>query len=144
MIRPCPKGVVQWQRQTTARTLKSGVTVNVFEGSAAMIDDLGEQHMAATLRGAWRAAEQMEVYARTNAPWTDRTTKARRGLRGYAGASPLRRDCWCAAIQHGEDVHYGVWLENRWNGRYAIIGPTQQAFTHRVGEIVADAVRGVV
>ena len=58
-------------------------------------------------------------YARTNAPWTDRTANARNGLFATAqnGGGTYR-------IIIGHTVSYGPWLEVRWSGRYAIIRPT--------------------
>lgn len=64
-------------------------------------------------------ASQAEGEMRANAPWTDRTGNARNGLRGEAFHEPNR---------HGFDlfhsVPYGIWLEIRWSGKYAIIEPT--------------------
>lgn len=58
-------------------------------------------------------------YARSNAPWTDRTTNARNGL--FARAE---RDRPVYRIVIGHSVPYGLWLEVRWSGRYAILRPT--------------------
>lgn len=64
-------------------------------------------------------ASRSEESARANAPWTDRTGNARSGLRAKPFHAPNR---------HGFDlfhsVPYGIWLEVRWSGRYAIIEPT--------------------
>lgn len=70
---------------------------------------------AATAYHATRAV----AYARSNAPWTDRTTNARNGLFARAErAAPVYR------IIFGHSVPYGLWLEVRWSGRYQIIRPT--------------------
>lgn len=58
-------------------------------------------------------------YARDNAPWTDRTSNARNGL--FATAE---RDRPRYRIIVGHSVPYGIWLEVRFAGRYAIIRPT--------------------
>jgi len=64
-------------------------------------------------------APRTQSYARSNAPWKDRTGNARNGL--FADAT------------HGHDLHeivlrhsvpYGIWLEVRFEGKYAIIVPT--------------------
>ena len=63
------------------------------------------------------------AYARQNAPWTDRTTNARNGLFSRVnrqGAGPLRQ----YELILGHSVPYGLWLETRWSGRYAIVKPT--------------------
>ena len=31
-------------------------------------------------------------------------------------------------LGHGANVHYGIWLEVRWGGRFAIIVPTIEHF----------------
>jgi selenocysteine lyase/cysteine desulfurase len=72
--------------------------------------------VGATEYGATKA----QGYAKTHAKWTDQTANARQGLRAFAihetGKSTI-------VITHG--VPYGIWLEVRFSGRYAIIGPTQ-------------------
>lgn len=61
-----------------------------------------------------------ETFSRTNAPWTDRTGNARQGLFAQHDAEPM--------VVHRLVVYgtmpYTYWLEVRWSGRYAIIGPT--------------------
>ena len=59
------------------------------------------------------------AYMRKNATWTDRSTNARNGLDATAErAHPVYR----IVFSHG--MPYGVWLEIRFSGRYAIIRPT--------------------
>lgn len=58
-------------------------------------------------------------YARQAAPWTDRTSNARNGLFAKAESSGTSH-----RIIVGHGVSYGIWLEVRWSGRYAIIRPT--------------------
>lgn len=61
-----------------------------------------------------------ETYARTNAPWHDNTGNARAGLFAKHDAEHM--------VQHTLTVYgtmpYTFWLEVRWSGKYAIIGPT--------------------
>lgn len=64
-------------------------------------------------------ATQAVAFARTNAPWTDRTGNARNGL--FARAE---RDAPVYRIIIGGSVPYQVWLEVRFSGRYQIIRPT--------------------
>lgn len=64
-------------------------------------------------------ALRAEAYARLNAPWTDRTTNARGGLEAVA---VNRTDHHEIIIYH--TMPYGIFLEIRWAGRYAIIRPT--------------------
>jgi hypothetical protein len=62
---------------------------------------------------------QTEAYAKNNAPWKDQTGNARSGLR----ARP-RHDSNSHFIDVYHSVPYGIWLEVRFEGRYAIIIPT--------------------
>lgn len=61
------------------------------------------------------------AYARQNAPWTDRTTNARNGLFATVGYARGNR---AFVMVIGHSVPYGIWLETRFSGRYAIIRPT--------------------
>ena len=58
---------------------------------------------------------------RRNATWKDRTGNARNGLMAKAFHDKGRRSVLLVLFHR---VPYGVWLEVRWSGRYAIIGPT--------------------
>lgn len=66
---------------------------------------------------------KMENHAKLNAPWTDRTTNARNGLAARSG-----RDGKTRFIVLFHQVPYGIWLETRWSGKYAIIMPTIDKF----------------
>jgi hypothetical protein len=63
---------------------------------------------------------RIETHMKSSAPWTDRTGNARSGLRAKAGHAPFKShwiDLW-------HSVPYGIWLEVRFAGRYAIVIPT--------------------
>ena len=66
-------------------------------------------------------AEELVDYARTNAPWTDRTGDARAGL---VAEVLNENNNLQVTLQH--TVSYGIWLEIRWGARYAIIIPTME------------------
>lgn len=70
---------------------------------------------------AVKFAEELRDYARQNAPWDDMTGDARGGLDANVNADG---DLLSVGLFHGVD--YGIWLEIRWNGRYAIILPTME------------------
>lgn len=74
------------------------------------------QHKAAIIAAANFAAPQIESFMKSNARWTDRTGAARNGLRAKVYASGNK----CAIVLY-HSVDYGVWLEVRWGGKYAII-----------------------
>lgn len=81
-------------------------------------------------------------YARTNAPWTDRTGNARAGLAAKHESTPM--------VQHSLVIYhtmpYGRYLELRWSGRYAIIGPTMlhsaPELASKVTAAVSRAIKG--
>lgn len=78
------------------------------------------------LAAAHWSAPQGEAYMRNNASWTDRTGNARNGLRATVVQGP---DSVAIVLFHS--VPYGVFLEVRWGGKYAIIAPGM-AFTSHV------------
>jgi len=78
------------------------------------------------LAGALKAftsyqADKIQDHMRNTAPWTDRTGNARQGLfaKGVNGAGEN-------AIVMYHTVPYGIWLEVRHSGQYAVITPTLQ------------------
>lgn len=64
-----------------------------------------------------------ETYAKTKAPWTDRSTNARSGLTttwsGNISSSGARFQ-----IDVFHRVPYGIWLEIKYNGKFSIINKT--------------------
>ncbi|MGE3487447.1 MAG: hypothetical protein AB7L09_22225 [Nitrospira sp.] len=71
---------------------------------------------------------------REGAPWTDRTTAARNGL----VAIPENQDDG-ASMHLIHSVPYGIWLEIRWSGRYAIIGPVRDRIAPQVLKLAGEA-----
>ena len=102
-----------------------------FERGLSTLLSTSERKIATTMR---YFANRAESSAKSNAPWTDQTGNARNGLRGmYEGGGSQHR----IVLQHG--VPYGIWLEVRFSGRYAIIQPTIQ----RIAPEVFAALRGI-
>lgn len=66
-----------------------------------------------------QVAEEVELYAKENAPWEDRTGDARDGLTAEA---ITEGSTMVIVLYH--TVDYGIWLEVRNSGEYAIILPT--------------------
>lgn len=64
------------------------------------------------------------AYMKVNARWTDRTGNARNGLSTEVEWKPKELH----AIRLFHRMWYGIFLETRWAGRYAIILPTIQKF----------------
>lgn len=93
------------------------------EGSLRQMDEAlvayGERVIEAVKAVAKYFEPVLEEYARQNAPWTDRTGNARQTL--HAWSDELANDIVELWIGHG--MEYGLWLEVRWGGRYAIVWP---------------------
>lgn len=81
-----------------------------------------------------------ETYARTNAPWTDETGNARAGLFANHDSEPM--------VKHELTIYgtmpYTFWLEVKWSGKYAIIGPTMLNIAPRLSGDLAAAVSRAV
>lgn len=73
-------------------------------------------------------ATKAEALMRQNARWTDRTGNARNGLR--ARAQHLPGGAHSLVLYH--TMPYGVWLEVRWGGKYAVIAPTMRQVTPKL------------
>lgn len=78
-----------------------------------------DRTMRAAVITANSMAPEVENYMRTSAPWQDQTGNARNGLfaRPYVSGDEVGIVC-------GHSVFYGVFLETRFSGRYAVIAPT--------------------
>jgi hypothetical protein len=108
-----------------------GATDAFFEWAGGYAKILWKDSLSGNLRkgpkrvqeAAWATAQYMaprvESYMKINAPWTDRTGNARNGL-----AARAYRDQETVGIVLFHQVPYGIWLETRWDGAYAIINPT--------------------
>jgi hypothetical protein len=78
---------------------------------------------------------RLENHAKLNAPWTDRTTNARNGLIARAGRTT---DVHYIVLAH--QVPYGIYLETRWEAKYAIIMPTIEKF----GPEIMDTIQKIL
>jgi hypothetical protein len=81
-----------------------------------------------------------ETFARQNAPWVDRTGNARNGLFVAHEKEPM-------VIHKLITYHtmpYGLWLEVRWSGRYAIIGPTMLAMSPQLAIVLAESIKRAI
>jgi hypothetical protein len=75
------------------------------------------------------AENEMKAGAR----WTDRTGNARAGL-----VSEASRDGGNFYLNLASMASYGIWLEIRWSGKYAIVGPVQEQIAPRLAQMIAD------
>lgn len=61
-------------------------------------------------------------FAKINAPWTDRTGNARGGLHADVNFGPEHN--FFAELILAHSVYYGIFLEVRFSGKFAILMPT--------------------
>jgi hypothetical protein len=64
------------------------------------------------------SSDKARTYMKTNAPWTDRTGNARQTLNSHAEHTTEYHE-----IHLYGGMPYQIFLEVRWAGRFAIIGP---------------------
>lgn len=97
-----------------------------WEGIDAMIaalTDYQNKVLGAIGAVADYIAPIMETFAKQNASWTDRTGNARQSLHGFV--EEVSKEIIDIYLSHGMD--YGIYLETRFQGRFAIIYPTLEA-----------------
>lgn len=100
----------------------------IVSGSGFVFNDGGirdnlrtgsQKVMQAAYITAQRSAPDVENYMKDNAPWQDRTGNARNGLTAQAYKEGEE-----IGIELAHSVPYGIYLEVRFSGTYAIIQPT--------------------
>lgn len=94
-----------WKADTLTRN-----TSNLPAVMERMITSLIEYH-----------ATRGESYMRKSARWRDQTSNARNGLHTSTLHTTKQHTI---VFAHG--VNYGIWLEVRWAGKYAVILPSVQ------------------
>jgi hypothetical protein len=87
-------------------------------------------------------ADEIKNYMQENAPWTDRSPEEReadgdppeRSARQELQAQVVWNNdaSFTIFLGHGAEIYYGIWLEVRWGGRYAILQPTAEVFAPRI------------
>jgi hypothetical protein len=87
-----------------------------------------------------RYEAEFETKMRQGASWTDRTGNARSGLFAQHDKEPM--------VQHTLTLYgampYSIWLEVRWSGKYAIIGPTMLDLAPQMAADIAAAVNRAI
>jgi hypothetical protein len=81
-----------------------------------------------------RTAVEALEYAQDNAPWEDRTGDARAGL-----DVDVRWEGDSIIWQMFHTVDYGIYLETRWNAKFAIIMPTLELYAPQIGQGMSEA-----
>lgn len=81
-----------------------------------------------------------ENHMRSGASWTDRTGNARASLFATHEKTPM--------VSHELIIYgampYSIWLEVRWSGKYAIIGPTMLELAPKMAGDLAAAVNRAI
>jgi hypothetical protein len=109
-------------------TQRSGSTSIIWEDQITPAIRTGkEKTIYAANLAAQSMAPEVENYMKINAPWQDQTSNARNGL-----AARAYRDQDEIGIVLYHQVTYGIWLETRFGGKYAIINPTIEAMSPKV------------
>ena len=98
------------------------------------LQTLGTRNKAAMVATAKLIGPRAQAWMRTNATWTDQTGNARNGL--FAQVQTATNQ---VAIVLYHSVPYGIWLEVRWSGRYAIINPAIQYWGPKYFALLAKA-----
>jgi hypothetical protein len=113
-------------------------------GLASTADNIKElnDHLHESVRDAAESLkDEMVSYAQNNYEWTPREE----GTRGRDEELPHAHEAiqggvvwedeehFTIFLGHGKDIYYGIWLEVRWGGRYAIILPTIMQFAPQLG-----------
>jgi hypothetical protein len=80
----------------------------------------------------------IETWMKQNAPWTDRTGNARQTL--HNELEQVINVMVELILAHGVD--YGIHLETKFGGRYAIIGPALDHFIPLIWRDIQAMVRG--
>lgn len=83
---------------------------------------------------------RMETAMRSGATWTDRTGNARAGLMAQHDKQPM---VWHTLTLYGA-MPYSIWLEVRWSGKYAIIGPTMVQQTPQMSADIAAGINRAI
>lgn len=82
-----------------------------------------------------RWAPEIQNWMRAEAPWTDRSANARQRLWSRAFKEPKSVTL---VMAHG--VEYGIFLELRWAGRFAIVNPALDIFALAVWQDIRKQV----
>lgn len=84
------------------------------------------------------AAPEAELHMKATAPWTDQTGQARQLL---MAVTTEEGEEIVLTLIHG--AAYGIWLELRHGGRYAVIVPTTVEFAGRIQQRLAGIMDGL-
>ena len=101
----------------------SDIDDNVYE----YVDDL----LNRVRINAEELVDEIVQYMQSHAPWSDQTGNARRGLQGQVVWHDETH--FTIMLGHGADIEYGIWLEVKDGGKFAIVAPTARLFGPLIG-----------
>lgn len=110
--------------------VRGKITRDTLTPGLKVFDDKIQEALQ-TLLEYWGVKGVSEM--RTGARWTDRTTNARNAL-----DFRFNRRGNDFSITYYGGMHYNIWLEIRWSGKYAIIGPVMTSVAPRLREMLSD------
>lgn len=118
-------------------------TSDTLTANFATASDRAVQYLARTTE---YYSFRSETFAKSKAKWTDRTGNARGSLSGTYTAN-IGRDSARFEITISHGMPYGIWLELRYNGRFAIINKTVdnqgKAFFDTANKVMAKMFGGI-
>ena len=113
---------------------KSGETITWKGNMSGNIHTLGIRNKAAMVATAKFMSPKIQAHMRENAPWNDQTGNARQGLFTSVQTS---KNLVVIVLYHS--VPYGIYLETRWSGKYAIINPSIEYWGPKFFALLAKA-----
>lgn len=96
------------------------------------LDEFDTKAQRAMYVAGQQIATAATAHMKASAPWTDQTGNARNGL-----AARVYSTKRLTAVVLYHQVPYGIFLEVRWSGKYAVIMPTIEVMGPRFASLVA-------
>jgi hypothetical protein len=111
-----------------------------WDGTDAAVLVAVEAHMGRILRAikslAAYLAVPLEDFMKEHAPWEDQSGEARRGLN--VSVEDTAKEIVTLWLAHGKSIFYGVFLETRNAGEYAILWPTIEAHASEIQRMLQE------
>lgn len=119
------------------RTAMASMGMIVHDGIGPVLDYMAISVGSNIAQAMEQGREEVELYAKQNAPWSDRTGEARNGLTASVSTNGGE-----VILELAHTAEHGWWLELIQDGRFAIIMPTLELLGPRIlrdaGGMVTD------
>jgi len=99
----------------------------IHDGIGPILDYMAINTGVQVAEAMYEGAQEVQLYAQMNAPWTDQTGAARAGL-----TASVYEEFGEVVLELAHSVDYGIWLETIQGGKFAIIMPTLEALGPRI------------